>query len=114
MFSRRRILTGLLSPLILLGVNLSASKAFAQKVMIEPIVYTAPTLDLIAERSVVRSCLGDATSALVRLTAKAASSDGHPIVYRWTSPVGRIVGDGPTATWDLSGLKPGDRKSTRL
>jgi hypothetical protein len=107
MFSRRRILTGLLFPLILLGVNLSASKAFAQKVITEPIVYTAPTLDLIADRSVVRSCLDDATSTLVRLNAKAASSDGHPIVYHWTSPAGRIVGDGPAATWDLSGLKPG-------
>ncbi len=107
MFSRRRVLTGLLLPLILLGVNLSASKAFAQRVKTEPIVYTAPTLDLLADQSVVRSCLGDAASALVRLNARATSSDGHPIVYRWTSPVGRIVGDGSAATWDLSGLKPG-------
>lgn len=107
MFSRRRVLTGLLFPLILLGVNLSASKAFAQRIITEPIVYTAPTLDLIADRSVVTSCLGDATSTVVRLNAKAASSDRNPIVYRWSSPVGRIVHDGPAATWDLSGLKPG-------
>jgi hypothetical protein len=107
MFSRRRVFTGLLFPLILLGVNLSASKAYAQRVRTEPIVYTAPTLDLITDQSVIKSCLGDATSALVRLNARATSSDGHPIVYRWTSPVGRIVGDGPAATWDLSGLRPG-------
>lgn len=107
MFSRRRVLTGLLFPLILLGVNLSASKVFAQRVSPEPVVYAAPTLDPLADQSVVRSCLGDATPALVRLNARATSSDGLPIVYRWTSPVGRIVDHGSAATWDLSGLKPG-------
>jgi hypothetical protein len=107
MFSRRRVATGLLFPLILLGANFSASKAFAQRIKTEPVAYTAPTLDLMADRSVVRSCLGDATSTVVQLNAKAGSSDGNTIVYRWTSPAGRIVGDGPTATWDLSGVKPG-------
>lgn len=104
MFSRRRVLTGLLFPLILLGVILSASKAVAQKVKTDAIVYTAPTLDLLADQSVVRSCLGDATSALVRLNARATSSDGGPIVYRWTSPVGPHYG-----SWggnDVGSLRP--------
>jgi len=107
MFSRRRVFTRLLFPLTLLGVSLFPANTFAQRAITEHIVYTAPTLDLIADQSVVRLCPGDAASTLVRLNARAGSSDGHPIVYRWNSPVGRIVGDGPAATWDLSGLKPG-------
>ena len=107
MFSRRRVLLRFGLAIMLLGVNLCGAKAFAQKLTMEATAYTAPTLNLISDRSVVSSCLGNATSALVRLNAKATSFDGHPIVYRWTSPVGRIVGDGPAATWDLSGLKPG-------
>ena len=107
MFSRRRVLLRCLLAIMMLGVNLCGAKAFAQKLRMEATAYTAPTLNLISDRSVVSSCLGDATSALVRLNAKATSSDGHPIVYRWTSPVGRIVSDGTAATWDLSGLKPG-------
>ncbi len=106
-FSRRRVLPGFLLAIMMLGANLWGARAFAQKLTMHATAYTAPTLNLISDRSVVSSCLGDATSALVRLNARATSSDGHPIVYRWTSPVGRIVGDGTAATWDLSGLKPG-------
>jgi len=109
MFRRQHFLTHRLLPLVLVGINIFASEAFAQKVRTEAYVYAPLTLSLAADQSVINACEGNA--ALVRLNAKATSPDGLPIRYRWTNDVGRIEGDGPAVTWDLAGAKPGSYKA---
>lgn len=47
------------------------------------------------------------TSSTVQLTANATDPDGDTLLYTWTTTGGRIVGDGPNVTWDLSGVSPG-------
>jgi hypothetical protein len=81
-----------------------ASSAFAQKVRRDTVAFTPPNLSLSAEPQVVTICESGAP-AIVHLNARATSN--YPIRYRWTSSGGRIDGDGPTVTWDLSGLQPG-------
>ncbi|HVG29252.1 MAG TPA: hypothetical protein VM864_05975, partial [Pyrinomonadaceae bacterium] len=41
------------------------------------------------------------------LTANATDPDGDTLLYAWTTTGGRITGDGPNVTWDLSGVAPG-------
>src|ERR1700738_559881 len=107
MSRRVRVLSGLFVSMVLLGVNVLSSEVLGQKVKTETIVYTAPALTLTADQSVIRSCLGETGATLVRLNARATSPGGNPITYRWTTEAGRITGNGPLATWDLSGTKPG-------
>jgi hypothetical protein len=47
------------------------------------------------------------TSTTVQLTANATDPDGDTLLYTWTTTGGRITGDGPNVTWDLSGVQPG-------
>ncbi|MCA1616404.1 MAG: PKD domain-containing protein, partial [Acidobacteria bacterium] len=47
------------------------------------------------------------TSSTVQLTANATDPDGDTLLYTWTTTGGRITGDGPNVTWDLSGVSPG-------
>lgn len=94
------------------GVIISASETLAQKVRTEAVSYAPPTLSIIADHTVIRACEGESTGAsLVRLNAKATSPGGNPIRYRWTTIGGRIDGEGPDVTWDLSGVKPGYYKA---
>lgn len=94
------------------GVIISTSETLAQKVRTEAVVYAPPTLSIIADHAVIRACEGESTGAsLVRLNAKATSPGGNPIRYSWTTIGGRIDGDGPAVTWDLSGVKPGYYKA---
>jgi hypothetical protein len=43
----------------------------------------------------------------VSLTANATDPDGDTLLYTWTTTGGRVTGDGPNVTWDLSGVAPG-------
>jgi hypothetical protein len=47
------------------------------------------------------------TSTSVPLAATASDPDGDTLLYTWSTTGGRITGDGPNATWDLSGVAPG-------
>lgn len=47
------------------------------------------------------------TTSSVRLSAQATDPDGDTLLYNWNTTAGRIVGDGPNATLDLSGVAPG-------
>jgi hypothetical protein len=58
------------------------------------------------------SACTEAGGPKVELVANAVSPDGNPIKYRWTASGGVIKGDGPTVTWDLTGLKPGYHKAS--
>lgn len=100
-YERRHI--GMFLPIALVGLFAFASTAFAQKVRVETREFTPPNLSLAAEPKVITFCEGP--PALVHLTAQATSS--YPIRYRWTTSAGHLEGDGPTVTWDLSGVQPG-------
>jgi hypothetical protein len=93
---------GLFLPIALVGLLVFASAAYAQKVRVETRAFTPPNLSLSADPKVITVCEGP---ALVHLNARATSD--YPIRYRWTTSAGRIEGDGPTVTWDLSGLQAG-------
>ena len=43
----------------------------------------------------------------VQLSANATDPDGDTLLYTYTVTGGRITGDGPNTTWDLSGVTPG-------
>ena len=91
-------------PIALVGLFALATVASAQKVKVETRSYTPPNLRLSADPKVISVCEGSG-AAVVRLTAQTVSND--PIRYSWKSSGGHIQGDGPTVTWDLSGLQPG-------
>jgi hypothetical protein len=47
------------------------------------------------------------TDTGVRLSAQATDPDGDTLLYTWSTNGGRVVGDGPNATLDMSGAAPG-------
>jgi len=104
MLRHDRRLIGLFLPIALVGFFAFATAASAQKVRRDTTALTPPNLSLTAEPRVITVCEG-AGPAIVHLNARVTSN--NPIRYRWTSNAGRIVGDGATVTWDLSGLQPG-------
>ena len=62
-----------------------------------------PTLSLLADPTVIKTC----EDSRVQLTANARANDGARLRYRWTVNGGRLRGDGPNPSWDLSGTAPG-------
>jgi len=108
----RRII-GLFLLIALVGLNLFASQAFAQKARKETVAFAPPTLSLAADPTVVTVCDGEGNmpAVLVHLNAKATCPGGGPIGYGWSTSAGRIDGNGPTVTWDLSGVSPGYYKA---
>ena len=46
-------------------------------------------------------------SQTVQLTANATDPDGDTLLYTYTTTGGRITGEGPNVTWDLTGVTPG-------
>jgi len=98
-------------PVLLVSMLALASVAVAQKVRRETVAYTPPNLSLVAEPAVITVCPseGQAAPSVVHLDARVTSNS--PIRYRWTTNAGRINGDGPTVTWDVSGLQPGYYKA---
>lgn len=96
-----------------MGLVMCAPNSFAQKVRTQTIVYAPPTVSLTADQTTINACEGETVAAsLIHLTAKANSPGGNALRYKWISSAGRISGDGPTVTWDLSGVKPGYYKAS--
>ncbi|PYS92651.1 MAG: hypothetical protein DMF64_08210 [Acidobacteria bacterium] len=52
------------------------------------------------------------SSTSVQLAATATDPDGDTLLYTWSTTGGRITGDGPNVTWDLSGAAPGTYTAT--
>ena len=51
-------------------------------------------------------------SRQVRLQALASDADGDTLRYSYSATGGRIGGEGPNVTWDLTGLRPGGYTAT--
>jgi len=92
----------------LLALYLSPTTVSAQKN--QTIAYVSPSLSLTANSTKVSACV-EGNGPQVQLNARAISQGGLPIAYRWSASNGRIIGDGPVVTWDLSGLAPGSYKA---
>jgi hypothetical protein len=76
-----------------------------------------PTVSLASDLTTINICPTDAsdpknTSTQVKLTTTANDPDGDTLLYTYSVTGGRIVGDGPNVTWDLSGAQPGSYKVT--
>jgi len=70
-----------------------------------------------ANPSSVVVCASDASQATpansqVQLTTNASDPDGDTLLYTYSVTGGRIVGEGPNVSWDLSGVQPGTYTST--
>jgi hypothetical protein len=50
---------------------------------------------------------GPSASQQVQLTANATDPDGDTLLYSYNVSGGRITGEGPNVTWDLTGVTPG-------
>src|SRR2546425_12814765 len=91
----------------------SAKKPKRKKAKTETVIYMPPTLGLTAAPTTVTACASEAggAGARVQLDAKASFASAATPRYKWSASGGNIVGDGPTPTWDLSGLQPGYYKA---
>ncbi len=85
-----------MAPLALAAIFLS-QHTFAQKPTVVSSVSAPLTLSLTSNATSVTSC-ADNGSPKVQLNARAVSPSGNPIKYRWTTPDGVIIGEGPTVT----------------
>lgn len=104
-YSRRRLI-GLVLPIAVVGFNLFATEAFAQKGQ-ETVRYSPPTLSLAANPTNIQVCEDGGTPPVVNLDARAISPGGYPIRYSWRASAGRIQGDGANVSWNLAGAAPG-------
>ncbi|HEY0322400.1 MAG TPA: hypothetical protein VGC66_15695 [Pyrinomonadaceae bacterium] len=77
----------------------------------------APTVTLSASStSIILPCQpgylpqctpGPSSSQTVQLTANATDPDGDTLLYSYNVSGGRITGEGPNVSWDLTGVQPG-------
>jgi hypothetical protein len=71
-------------------------------------------------QKIILPCGGGATpqgctpseSQQVQLRALASDADGDTVRYSYSATGGRISGEGPNVTWDLTGLRPGGYTAT--
>ena len=73
-----------------------------------------PTVSLTADKTLITVCARDSSldSSRVQLRADATSPEGRPLRYKWETTGGRVVGEGATTVWDLSGAAPGTYRAT--
>lgn len=104
-------LIGYLAPIVMVAF-LSAPTVFSQTQTRTVATANAPlTLSLTADTNIVTAC-ANGGAPQVKLTANAVSPGGYQIKYKWTTAEGTISGEGPIATWNLAGLKPGYHKAS--
>jgi hypothetical protein len=112
MFSGLRYFTGprvLLLLLALAGFAYVSTGARAVKHDALAALVQAPSVVLDASSTTVSVCPRDVSlaNARVQLVARATDPTGATLSYKWSSTGGRIDGDGPNTTWDLTGVGPG-------
>ena len=99
-----------MAPLALAAVFIT-QHTLAQKPTVVSSVNAPLTLSLTSNATSVTACAENGAPK-VQLNARAVSPSGNPIRYRWTTPDGKIIGEGATVTWDMTGLKPGYHKAS--
>lgn len=67
----------------------------------------SPVVQLSQHPSIITPCEDSASTAQVPLTATVTNFSTSDLRYNWRASGGRLVGDGPNATWDLSTAAPG-------
>jgi len=69
------------------------------------------TMPCPAGTTAVGNCkVGDPTT--VQLAANATDPDGDTLLYTYSTSGGRITGEGPNVSWDLTGVQPGTYTAT--
>ena len=103
--SRRILFAGLVLAVTVGGFAIASTQGLAKKHKhrVER-SRRPPSLALAADPTTLRNCGEDAR---VRLVATASSAEGGALRYKWNINGGRLVGEGPNTTWDLSGAQPG-------
>jgi hypothetical protein len=66
-----------------------------------------PFVQLSEHPLVITPCGDSQADARIPLTATVTNFSTTPLRYGWRVSGGRLEGDGPNATWDLSGAQPG-------
>lgn len=72
----------------------------------------SPVVQLSQHPSIITPCEDSASTAQVPLTATVTNFSTSELRYNWRASGGRLVGDGPNATWDLSTAPPGTYTAT--
>ena len=73
----------------------------------------APVVSIADHARIVTPCPDSLADAQIPLSVSVQNfSDPSILRYSWRASGGRIVGDGPSATWDLSGAAPGTYQAT--
>jgi hypothetical protein len=103
MMTRRSFLFGLALAVVMAVLVLASADAKPKKKKNVERASGPPTLTLAADPTTVRAC----DDARVQLMARASSTEGRPLRYKWTTNGGKLSGQGASATWDLSGAQPG-------
>lgn len=101
MISRKSLWFGLV--LVLVGAALFSLPAGTRAQQQKYVSSGPPSLSLAVEPTVVKAC----EDSHVQLAATARANDNASLRYRWTVNGGRLRGEGPNPTWDLSGSQPG-------
>ena len=66
-----------------------------------------PVVQLSEHATIITPCGEAPAEAQIPLTATVTNFSTTPLRYAWRVSGGRLNGDGPTATWDLTGAAPG-------
>lgn len=110
MFSGQRHFTGLCLLLLgLAGFAYVSTEASPERRYASAGLGQAPSVVLDASSTTVSVCPRDASraEARVQLVARATDPTGASLNYKWIPTGGRIDGEGPNTTWDLTGVEPG-------
>lgn len=73
----------------------------------------APVVTIADHARIITPCPDALAEAQIPLSVSVQNfSDPAVLRYNWRASGGRLVGDGPNATWDLSGAPPGTYQAT--
>lgn len=66
-----------------------------------------PVVQLSEHAAIITPCADTQAEAQIPLTATVTNFSTTPLRYMWRVSGGRLNGEGPNATWDLTGVAPG-------
>jgi hypothetical protein len=72
----------------------------------------SPVVQLSEHPQIVTPCDDSQSSSQIPLTASVTNFSTSELRWSWRASGGRINGNGPNATWDLSGAQPGTYTAT--